>query len=170
MESTFAYSYDIWYLLELHCLLVRERCHASLLVRPSSSQAQQSRAAPCHAPHLTLTRIQSCSPLLLRDIFTVFVHGLDIADIHLSNQYDKTRQSCVYLAWQYDMSSGDSVSVYSEQSLGFIKDASNTSSAVYSPHCSHYCNVWPGDRMSKFFLLGAQYIIMFPSEMTRNIQ
>ena len=36
------------------------------------------------------------------------------------------------LAWQYDMSSGDSVSVYSEQSLGFIKDASNTSSAVHS--------------------------------------
>ena len=103
-----------------------------IFARPSSSQAQQSRAAPCHAPHLTLTRIQSCSALLLRDIFTVFVHGLDIADINtlVKSIWQDSPELC--LAWQYDMSSGDSVSVYSEQSLGFIKDASNTSSAVYS--------------------------------------
>ena len=104
-----------------------------IFARPSSSQPHQSRAAPCHAPHLTLTRIQSCSPLLLLDIFTDFVHGLDIADMHLSNLKSLWKYSSeLCLAWQYDMSSGDSVSVYSEQSLGFIKDASNTSSAVHS--------------------------------------
>ena len=71
------------------------------------------------------------------------------------------------------MSSGDSVSVYSEQSLGFIKDASNTPSAVYSLTAPIIEMSGRGSDV-KVFSPGSSihYNAMFPSEMTttNNIQ
>ena len=148
MESTFAYSCDIYYNFTTYWYvnLVMHLCSSFFL--PATPEPRCSE--PRSASHLDEdTELLATFTTTFR--YIVFGHGLDIADMYTLVKSIWKYSSELCLAWQYDMSSGDSVSVYSEQSLGFIKDASNTSSAVYSRLPLLQCLAGRGSDVKVFF-------------------